>query len=285
MKRYSLKHGLFCVVMSAVCLFAAVFGAGAVPGKELPATAVQSEEAPVARLVSCILRFKPSAKGKNVGMLADGTAVNVVGNAGDYYEIDCYGMTAHILKSQVTLQDGVYRVTCDPQSGDTVMKDYTSHAEALELRHSLLALAKEQLGKPYIYGSTGTRGFDCSGLMYYLYGKHGITLNRTASQQLADGVAVAREGMQVGDLVFFREPGESYPASHVGIYAGNNTVIHAGNRGVEWVKLEGEYFNDCFLGARRVICTGTASMEQAPVARMGRSAMPAGGVSGRTVNG
>lgn len=279
---------ILCLALCLVCVGLVTVRAMPV---STPATAATTA-APAARtpempmhLVGCVLRFTPSAGGKNIGILPEGAAVTIVGNAGNYYEIDCYGMTAYILKSQVQTVDGTNRVACDPNSADTVQKAYTPHGQALEMRHGLLALAKQQLGKPYIYGSIGTKGFDCSGLMYYLYGQYGVSLNRTASQQLADGVAVPREGMQVGDLVFFRVPWETYPASHVGIYAGDNTVIHAGHRGVEWVELKGEYFDDYFLCARRVICTGTVQQSLGPGARMGRTMMPAGGVSGRTVNG
>ena len=197
-----------------------------------------------------------------IGQMEDGTAVTVLDERREFYKVDCYDMTGYIARSQIVhTDDGKYYVNCNPDSSETRTMTYTDHTEALELRHSLLALAKEQLGEPYIYGSIGPYGFDCSGLMYYLYGEHGIQLQRTASKQLQDGIVVAKEGLQVGDLIFFRESWEYYPASHVGIYAGNNQIIHAGSNGIVYADLDFDYFAEYYLCARRIINTNTAALE------------------------
>ena len=88
--------------------------------------------------------------------------------------------------------------------------------------------------------------------------------------------------MQVGDLVFFREPWETYPVSHVGIYVGNNQVIHAStSNGIEYATLEGPYFGDNFLCARRIINTDTARLEELPAVNTQRSIMTQQGSSRR----
>ena len=84
---------------------------------------------------------------------------------------------------------------------------------------------------------------------------------RTEERQLCDGIIVSKDGLQVGDLVFFRYSGESCPASHVGIYVGDGQMLHAGNRGITYASIEDGYFGDTYLCARRVINTDTAASE------------------------
>lgn len=220
-----------------------------------------------------------------IGQMIDGTEITVLDDRRDFYQVDCYDMTGYIAKSQVEYtEDGKYYVNCQTDSSETQTLTYTAHEDALVLRHSLLALAREQLGEPYIYGSQGPYGFDCSGLTSYLYIQHDISIHRTASTQLQDGVVVAKEGLQVGDLIFFRERWESYPASHVGIYVGNNQIIHAGNSGIEYADLDDHYCSANYLCARRIINTGTAQLEEVSAAHAANGLLAVNSISGRTVN-
>lgn len=197
-----------------------------------------------------------------IGQMEDGTQITVLGETSEFYKVDCYDMNGYIAKSQVIHTDGKYYINCKSDSAETDTVEYTDHAQALQLRHSLLTLAQKQLGSRYVYGSARPGAFDCSGLMYYLYGQYGIELNRTASTQMKNGIVVAKEGLQVGDLIFFREPGEYSVASHVGIYAGNNQIIHSGNRGVVYADLDFDYFAKYYLCARRIVNTNAAVMDE-----------------------
>ncbi|MFF9777673.1 NlpC/P60 family protein [Streptomyces sp. NPDC013978] len=85
-----------------------------------------------------------------------------------------------------------------------------------------VAAARSALGKPYIWGSTGPDGFDCSGLMVWSYGQAGVGLPRTSQAQRYAGTQVPLSQAQPGDLVTYR-----LDASHVGMYVGNGQVIHA----------------------------------------------------------
>ena len=247
-----------------------------------PASAEETEQTP--RTLTTVVRRSASTGATVIGQMADGTEVTVLETRGDFYKVDCYDMTGYIASSQITYtEDGKYYIDCVEGSAETQSIVYTDYADALVMRHSLFALAKKQLGKPYIYGSTGPYGFDCSGLTYYLYSQHGTELHRTASQQLQDGIIVAKEGLQVGDLIFFRESWETYPASHVGIYVGENRIIHAGNRGIEYADLDFDYFYDYYLCARRVINTSSAQVESVSAVSAVSRAMPASGISGRMV--
>lgn len=82
--------------------------------------------------------------------------------------------------------------------------------------------ARQFLGNPYVYGGNSlTSGTDCSGFVKGVYAAFGINLPRTSSEQRSVGYAVSLSEIQPGDIVCYSE--------YVGIYAGNNTLIHASN--------------------------------------------------------
>lgn len=234
--------------------------------------------------LTAIVRNRAAYNGANIGRLENGTAVTVLDQRGSFYKIDCYDMTGYIAKSQVVHNEAEdkYYVNCAENSSETVEMTYVEQEEVLSLRHQILELAKKQLGTPYVYGGTRPGGFDCSGLMRYIFGAQGISLHRGSSGQIKDGIIVAKESMQVGDLVFFKESWETYyTTSHVGVYAGNNQIIHAGNSGVEYADLDDGWFRDTFLCARRVINMPKA--EAAVEAKNTTGLRILSGISGRTV--
>lgn len=226
-----------------------------------------------------VVRYTDSFSAASIGQIEKGTQIKVLGQSRGFYKVDCYDMVGYIAKEQVLhKEDGKYYVNCQAESSETSSVPFRDYATALTLRHDILELAKKQLGTPYVYGGRRPGGFDCSGLTSYLYSRYGFQLQRRASHQMSDGVIVAKEGMQVGDLVFFREAGESALCSHVGIYAGNNQILHAGSKGVELADLDFSYYKDYYLCARRIINTGAVSIAAPEVETgpMARAAMPSG---------
>jgi len=102
-------------------------------------------------------------------------------------------------------------------------------------------IANRLTGVPYRWGGSSPRaGFDCSGLVQYVYAKVGIRLPHYAAGQYGHGRRVSRGSLRAGDLVFFSGLG------HVGIYAGGGKFIHAPRRGttVRWSRLSshGSYY-------------------------------------------
>jgi len=85
-----------------------------------------------------------------------------------------------------------------------------------------LAAAVGKIGSPYVYGSTGPRTFDCSGLMYWSWRQAGVTLPRTSQEQASAGRRISLSEARPGDLVIFYRD-----MHHVGMYAGGGVVVHA----------------------------------------------------------
>lgn len=98
------------------------------------------------------------------------------------------------------------------------------------LRANLVDTAETYLGVPYLWGGTTDAGFDCSGLAMAVYQLNGLRLPRTSRDQYGKGQPVALEDARRGDLLFFAT-GRSGTVSHVGIYVGGDTFIHAPKRG------------------------------------------------------
>lgn len=102
--------------------------------------------------------------------------------------------------------------------------------------------AKKYLGKPYVYGATGPRAFDCSGFTGYVYKKAAkITLPRTAQAQYNAYKHVSASKVTKGDLVFFGY--SKHSISHVGLYVGNGKMIDAQNRGVVTEKVHAPWWH------------------------------------------
>lgn len=104
-------------------------------------------------------------------------------------------------------------------------KTNTSSIQASSKAASVVALAKEQVGKPYVWGATGPDKFDCSGLVQYVYQyAAGINLPRTTYDQVKVGQTVPLDKLQAGDLVFWGSETAPY---HVAIYIGNNQYVNS----------------------------------------------------------
>jgi cell wall-associated NlpC family hydrolase len=111
----------------------------------------------------------------------------------------------------------------------------------------VVGIAMRYLGVPYVWGGSTPRGFDCSGLVSYVFAQIGVSLPHSSYSQFGMGTAVSISQLQPGDLVFFTG------ASHVGIYIGGGQFIHAPHTGdvVKISSLSG-YYSSNFAGGRRI---------------------------------
>lgn len=117
----------------------------------------------------------------------------------------------------------------------------------------LVSHARKYLGTPYRHGGISpATGFDCSGFVYYLYGavfQQGIP--RMPIDMAREGIPVARSDLKTGDLVFF---GSGTTYTHVGIYVGNDSFIHATHKGspVSITPLDSDYYRQRYVTAVRL---------------------------------
>lgn len=121
-----------------------------------------------------------------------------------------------------------------------------NHGALLRARAALDGL--EQIGVPYKWGGASPEGgFDCSGLMMWLYARQDVALPHFAASQYAMGPWVDQEDLRIGDLVYFHELG------HVGMYIGKGYVLHAPHTGsfVMIVPLATPWFVRTYVGATR----------------------------------
>lgn len=93
--------------------------------------------------------------------------------------------------------------------------------------NAIVNKAYQYLGVPYVWGGTSPSGFDCSGFVQYVFRTQGVSLPRVSRGQASSGSYVSLSNAQPGDIVYF---GQS-SVTHVGIYIGNNKMIHAPSPG------------------------------------------------------
>jgi hypothetical protein len=105
--------------------------------------------------------------------------------------------------------------------------------EAAELTAKVVRTALDAMGTPYRWGGTDANGYDCSGLIQYAYGEHGILLPRVSRDQARMGTLVERDVQKLlpGDILGFAASGKGL--SHVGLYVGDGLFIHSASAGVK----------------------------------------------------
>ena len=113
-------------------------------------------------------------------------------------------------------------------------------------------VALKMVGKPYRYGGSTPKGFDCSGLVNYSFAQAGVLVSRDTGTLREQGTLVRTSALRRGDLVFFDQEGKKY--SHVGIYLGDGTFVHAPSSGgrVRTDNLDADYWRRHFVEARRI---------------------------------
>ncbi|MDT8717295.1 C40 family peptidase [Clostridium sp. 19966] len=114
--------------------------------------------------------------------------------------------------------------------------------------NSVVSFAEQFLNVPYVYGGSSPSGFDCSGLMQYVYAHFGVDLPRVAQDQAGVGTAVSKDALQPGDLVFFGSAGN---ITHVGMYVGGGSFIEAPYTGAN-VRISDLSYRSNYVCARRV---------------------------------
>lgn len=138
------------------------------------------------------------------------------------------------------------------ESGNTQQQ-----AKSSALADRIIQTGEKYLGTPYKFGASSnqTNYFDCSSFVQRVFRENGINLPRNSRQQSKVGTYVPRNQLRKGDLVFFTTSRYPDRISHVGIYAGNNKLLHTwGPGGVRYDDMsKTRWLRERYVTARRVI--------------------------------
>ncbi|HSP48313.1 MAG TPA: SH3 domain-containing protein [Clostridiaceae bacterium] len=151
------------------------------------------------------MRTGPSTSNGVIVTIPGGTSVGYLSTAANgWYQVSYGGQTGYVSNGYAALKNG----------------------DVLSLR--ALEIAATQLGKAYGWGDEGPDTYDCSGLLQWAYNKAGYyNMPRTTNTQYTTGQRVERANVQIGDLIYFKTGDGSAAVDHVGIYAGDNMMLHA----------------------------------------------------------
>ena len=117
---------------------------------------------------------------------------------------------------------------------------------------AIIHTAKQYIGVKYVWGGTSPEGFDCSGLVKYVFANNGVTLPRVSRDQYNVGNTVSFDHLQPADLVFF-SLGNDGAVDHVGIYVGEGQFLHASSSKGVMISLFSTYWTSNYMGAKRVL--------------------------------
>ena len=182
------------------------------------------------------LRVGPSYLANTVSALQQEMRLDIICVNGPWYKVSVGGLTGYVHSDFVALNGGV----SDDFSG-------------LKAGQKIVDAAMQYIDVPYVWGGTSSRGFDCSGLVYYVYKECGYTINRTAASIYDNGDYVEKDELQPGDAICFSSYSQSI--GHVGIYIGDGQFIHAssGSGRVIISGLDESYYARRYVGARRIV--------------------------------
>ena len=200
------------------------------------------------------VRKEASKDSEIIAQISQNTAVEVISDEGGWAKVKVNGKEGYIASN--LLSDKKTEVTTSSRGSNETRKPNTENKTTTSTPGkgaTVVETAKKYIGYSYKYGASGPTSFDCSGFTSYIFKLHGVSLSRTAKQQYGNGTEVSRSDLQPGDLIMF---GPSVSGiNHVGIYIGGGQIVHAANpsRGVTIDTINSGYYNNNYVGARRVI--------------------------------
>ncbi|HST86312.1 MAG TPA: NlpC/P60 family protein [Kineosporiaceae bacterium] len=218
-----------------VAMSTGLMASAAVPAQALADTSSRATVASVDTSASTALITTSMSTGRSAVLigsqaLAQGTAISAPSTAKVTFETKAFKAAPAPVRKVVKTT----AVSAPTQASVTVVKPAAAPTGTAS-GSSVLAIAARYVGTPYVYGGTTPRGFDCSGFVGYVYRQLGVSLPRTANDQMNATRQIPRSQAQPGDLVFFVSGGRAY---HDGIYAGGNMMYDSPRSGKSIQKRE-----------------------------------------------
>ena len=181
--------------------------------------------------------------------------MTVIGINNGWYKVKFEGKTGYVRSDLMEIISAYKSASASAKPSARVTPSAPAPNPNVALGTQISEFAQEFVGYEYIYGGTSPSGFDCSGLVTYVYKSFGISVTRTASGQYRDnGSHIEKSELFPGDLVFFSNNGLK-SVTHVGIYIGDNEFVHASRPGTGVVisRMDSTYYVKCFFGAKRLV--------------------------------
>ena len=212
------------------------------------------------------MRAKPSTSGSKVTQLPNGAKCEIIGVNSGWLKVNYKNYTGYIFPGDDS--DPYVKIVEAPSGSSSTTPGTTPTTPAAPkpepapvtptvnpLRQQIVDYAAKYLGVPYVYGGSTPKGFNCSGLVKYVYNHFDISVARTSAKQYSTSVTkISKDELQLGDLVFFSgdTPGR---VGHVGIYVGNGQFIHAPRPGknVCYERLNNSYYVEHYIGCGTLI--------------------------------
>ena len=200
------------------------------------------------------VRSGPGTSNKIITSIPKGGTAKIIGINNGWFKINYKGTKGYVSPMYVVVGDFATVSSSGSSSSSSSGTTATTTAVSAEmkLRQQIVDYAANFLGVPYVWGGTTPKGFDCSGLVKYVYNHFGISICRTSYEQYHTSVKkISKSQLEIGDLVFFTRADTGKEVGHVGIYVGDGMFIHAPRSGknVEYASLSSSYYKNAYVGS------------------------------------
>jgi N-acetylmuramoyl-L-alanine amidase len=207
------------------------------------------------------LRSGPGMSYKSTEIISKGQRVTVLGASGDWARVrtttgrNGWVYSKYISPVASTNTASVNDTTVYTNNRTAASVSTSRSGDDTSASSKIVELTERFIGVPYVWGGATPNGFDCSGLVYYVFKNYGYTMKRVASDQATQGTSIGKDELQPGDLVFFDTDGGHNNITHVGIYIGGGRMVHAPSPGknVRIMDITTGYYANNYMAARRII--------------------------------
>ena len=217
------------------------------PTNDIPSHTVEGKVA-IVKADALNIRSGAGTSYSVIGTVRYGNKLPIISYTNGWYQVKAGNITGYVSGDYVTVSD-------EGNTTAPLVKE-TPLISASFTGMDIVNKAKEYIGVPYLWGGFTPMGFDCSGLVQYVYKQFGINLERTTYYQVHQGQIVEKSNLREGDLIFFTtNDDDPNDISHVGIYVGNDMFIQSPKPGdtVRISNLNSAYYTNRYYVAKRII--------------------------------